>query len=42
MNIANPADLRRLTELFPNRQVYIVAGSDVVANASAYKAEPAP
>ena len=42
VNIANPADLRRLTELFPEQQVYIVAGSDVVANASAYKAEPAP
>jgi len=42
VNIANPGDLRRLTELFPGQQVYIVAGSDVVANASSYKAEPAP
>ena len=42
MNIANPADLRRLVELFPGQQVYIVAGSDVVANASSYKAEPRP
>ena len=42
VNIANPADLRRLTELFPGQKVYIVAGSDVVANASSYKAEPRP
>lgn len=42
VNIANPENLKRLTELFPNQQVYIVAGSDVVANASAYKAEAKP
>ncbi|RKI64650.1 cytidyltransferase-related domain protein [bacterium 1xD42-67] len=42
VNIANPADLRRLTSLFPGQRVYIVAGSDVVANASSYKAEPRP
>ena len=42
VNIANPADLRRLTQLFPNQQVYIVAGSDVVANASSYQAQPQP
>lgn len=42
VNIANPADLRRLVELFPGQKVYIVAGSDVVANASAYKTEPVP
>ena len=42
VNIANPADLRRLVELFPEQQVYIVAGSDVVANASAYRTEPVP
>ncbi len=42
VNIANPADLRRLTGLFPGQKVYIVAGSDVVANASSYKAEPRP
>ncbi len=40
VNIANPADLRRLVNLFPDREVYIVAGSDVVANASSYKAQP--
>ncbi|WP_251317232.1 cytidyltransferase-related domain protein [Flintibacter muris] len=42
VNIANPADLRRLTDLFPDQKVYIVAGSDVVANASSYKAQPQP
>ena len=42
VNIANPADLKRLTDLFPGQEVYIVAGSDVVANASSYKAEPQP
>ena len=42
VNIANPADLKRLLDLFPGQQVYIVAGSDVVANASSYKAPPQP
>ena len=42
VNIANPADLRRLVDLFPGQKVYIVAGSDVVANASSYKAPPQP
>ena len=42
MNIANPSDLERLVSLFPNQEVYIVAGSDVVAHASAYQAPPAP
>lgn len=42
VNIANPADLRRLVDLFPGQEVYIVAGSDVVANASSYRAEPVP
>jgi len=42
VNIANPNDLKRLVELFPGQQLYIVAGGDVVANASCYKAEPRP
>lgn len=42
VNIANPADLKRLTDLFPGQEVYIVVGSDVVANASSYKAPPGP
>ena len=42
VNIANPADLKRLVELFPGQKVYLVAGSDVVANASSYQSEPEP
>lgn len=40
VNIANPEDLKRLRELFPGKEVYMVAGSDVVQNASSYKIEP--
>ena len=40
VNIANPADLRRLKEMFPNEELYIVVGSDVIHNASSYKKEP--
>ena len=40
VNIANPEDLRKLRGLFPDRDLYMVAGSDVVINASSYKAEP--
>lgn len=40
VNIANPEDLKRLRELFPDKEVYMVAGSDVVQNASSYKIEP--
>ena len=39
INIANPVDLKHLRELFPNKEVYMVAGSDVVKNASSYKGE---
>ncbi len=42
VNIANPADLRRLRELFNGPELYIVAGADVIANASAYKKAPEP
>jgi len=42
VNIANPGDLRRLWELFPKQEVYLVVGSDVVANASSYKAPDSP
>ena len=37
VNIANPDDLKQLKELFPEKEVYMVAGSDVVENASSYK-----
>lgn len=39
VNIANPEDLKKLKGLFPQRELYIVVGSDVVINASSYKAE---
>jgi nicotinic acid mononucleotide adenylyltransferase len=41
-NLANPEDLRRLRLLFPERQLYIVVGTDVVAQASSYTAPPQP
>ena len=40
VNIANPADLKKLREMFPGKEVYMVAGSDVVQNASSYRMEP--
>ena len=42
VNIANPGNLRRLMGLFPDQEVYIVVGSDVVSNASSYKAPSRP
>ena len=35
VNIAMPDDLSRLQSLFAGRELYLVAGSDVIANASA-------
>ncbi len=40
VNLANPADLRRLHSLFPERELYMVVGSDVVENASSYRQLP--
>lgn len=40
VNIANPEDLRRLKDLFFAKEIYMVAGSDVVENASSYKLKP--
>lgn len=40
VNIANPANLRRLRQAFPGRRVSIVVGSDVVAHASSYRKAP--
>jgi nicotinic acid mononucleotide adenylyltransferase len=37
VNIANPNDLRALREDFPFSEVYMVIGSDVILNASAYQ-----
>ena len=42
VNIANPKDLKRLKEIFAGRQLYFVAGSDVIENASCYRAAPQP
>ena len=42
VNIANPADLKRLRNLFPDQEVYLVVGSDVVGNASCFQAVPRP
>ena len=42
VNIANPEDLKKLKEAFPGKEVYMVVGSDVIANASSYKKEPEP
>ena len=40
VNIACPEDLAKLRSCFPGEEVYIVAGSDVVEHASAYRAAP--
>ena len=39
VNIAFPQDLARLRELFPGRELWLVTGSDVIRNASAYRSE---
>lgn len=39
INISNSKDLEELRDLFPNKEVHIVVGSDVLINASAYKKE---
>ncbi len=40
VNIANPRDLRRLRSLFPDKELYIAVGSDVIWGASAYREKP--
>lgn len=40
INIASPKDLKKLKETFPDMEVYMVVGSDVINNASSYKKEP--
>lgn len=37
VNIASAEDLARLAEVFNNKDLYLVVGSDVLANASAYR-----
>lgn len=38
-NIANPVDLKFLRGSFPDSELYMVAGSDVIINASSYQAD---
>ncbi len=40
VNIANPADLRRLSAVFEGHELYVAVGSDVIKNASSYRGEP--
>lgn len=40
VNLANPDDLTVLRCVFAGRELYLVVGSDVVANASSYRAPP--
>ena len=42
VNLATPADLERLQRIGSGRRPYLAAGSDVIANASSYKAPPSP
>jgi len=42
VNIANEEDLKNLKSSFPNSEVYIAVGSDVVLNASSYKSSRTP
>ena len=42
VNPGNPSDLKKLKEAFPGKEVYMVVGSDVIANASFYKKDPEP
>ena len=40
INLSNTTDLKVLKDLFPGKDIYIVVGSDVLMNATAYKARP--
>ena len=42
VNLANPDDLNRLRQVFKGRELYLTVGSDVVANASSYRADYMP
>ena len=42
VNLAIPEDLERLHRIGGGRRPYLAVGSDVIANASSYKAEPTP
>ena len=40
VNLATPDDLMALRQVFAGRELYLAVGSDVVANASSYRAPP--
>lgn len=40
VNIANPNDLKRLRDIFQDKELYMVVGSDVILNASSYNKKP--
>jgi len=40
ISLSNTTDLKNLKALFPEKDIYIVVGSDVLINATAYKARP--
>ncbi|GAB1475788.1 hypothetical protein MASR2M70_06200 [Bacillota bacterium] len=40
VNLSNEKDLKRLRELLPHKELYIVVGSDVPVNASSYRNPP--
>ncbi len=42
INIAMPEDVGKLKRLLDGKEVYIIVGSDVIANASSYRKEPEP
>lgn len=42
INLANDSDMARLKGLFPDKEVYIVVGSDVILNASSYRKPAKP
>ncbi|MEA5143073.1 MAG: cytidyltransferase-related domain protein [Oscillibacter sp.] len=42
VNLASPADLDRLRSLFPERELYLTVGSDVISGASSYRQAPVP
>lgn len=42
VNIANAADIRKLKNILNGKEVYVVMGSDVIANASSYRIAPEP
>ncbi len=37
VSLSNEKDLKRLMELLPHKEIYVVVGSDVVVNASSYR-----